>query len=203
MAALRSCTTCALAARTRRSTSLAVTVTSPAASSERSSFFIQAEDSIRCRDVTGVQTCALPISSRWLGWGFWPKYAGFGPLAGHLRYVERGARRLARGVFHAMMRFGPKLEYRQAVLFRLVDAGAELFAMTAACARAQWLLKQDPAVGRRAVELADLFCRQARARIETTFKRLWRNDDVRAYRVAQEVLKGEHRWLERGMVEMD
>ncbi len=141
--------------------------------------------------------------SRWLGWGFWPKYAGFGPLAGHLRYVERGARRLARGVFHAMMRFGPKLEYRQAVLFRLVDAGAELFAMTAACARAQWLLKQDPAVGRRAVELADLFCRQARARIEATFKRLWRNDDVRAYRVAQEVLKGEHRWLERGMVEMD
>ena len=141
--------------------------------------------------------------SRWLGWGFWPKYAGFGPLAGHLRYVERGARRLARGVFHAMMRFGPKLEYRQAVLFRLVDAGAELFAMTAACARAQWLLKQDPAVGRRAVELADLFCRQARTRIEATFKRLWRNDDVRAYRVAQEVLKGEHRWLERGMVEMD
>ncbi len=141
--------------------------------------------------------------SRWLGWGFWPKYTGFGPLAKHLRYADRGARRLARGVFHAMMRFGPKLEYRQAVLFRLVDAGAELFAMAAACARAQWLLKQDPAAGRRAVELADLFCRQARARIEATFKRVWRNDDVRVYRVAQEVLKGEHRWLERGMVELD
>src|SRR6266511_3941068 len=141
--------------------------------------------------------------SRWLGWSLWPRYAEFGRLATHVRFVERGARRLARGVFHAMMRFGPKLEYRQAVLFRLVDAGAELFAMTAACARAQWLLKQDPAVGRRAVELADLFCRQARARIEATFKRLWRDDDVRAYRVAQEVLKGEHRWLERGMVEMD
>src|SRR5439155_471388 len=86
--------------------------------------------------------------SRWLGWGFWPKYAGFGPLAGHLRYVERTARRLARGVFHAMMRFGPKLEYRQAVLFRLVDVGAELFAMPATCARAQGLLKSDPAAGR-------------------------------------------------------
>src|SRR6266508_6091911 len=140
--------------------------------------------------------------SRWLGWGFWPKYAGFGPLAGHLRYVERGARRLARGVFHAMMRFGPKLEYRQAVLFRLVDAGAELFAMAATCARAEWLRKSDPAAGRRAVDLADLFCRQARGRVAAKFHELSHNADTRAYRLAQDVLQSEHRWLERGMVEL-
>ena len=141
--------------------------------------------------------------SRWLGWGFWPKYAEFGPLARQLRYVERGARRLARGVFHAMVRFGPKLEYRQAVLFRLVDVGAELFAMAAVCARAQWLSRHDPAAGRRAVELADLFCRQARGRVEAKFRELGRNADTRAYRVAQEALAGEHRWLERGMVELE
>jgi alkylation response protein AidB-like acyl-CoA dehydrogenase len=141
--------------------------------------------------------------SRWLGWGFWPKYAAFGPLSRHLRYVERGARRLARGVFHAMLRYGPKLEYRQAVLFRLVDVGAELFAMAAVCARAQWLSRHDPAPGRRAVELADLFCRQARGRIEAKFRELGRNADTRAYRVAQEALAGEHRWLERGMVELE
>src|SRR5207253_2171067 len=117
--------------------------------------------------------------SRWLGWGFWPKYTGFGPLAKHLRYVERAARRLARGVYHAMMRFGPKLEYRQAVLFRLVDVGAELFAMAAACARAQWLLRHDPAAGRRAVELADLFCRQARARVHVNVRELRHNGDTR------------------------
>src|SRR5690242_15991644 len=140
--------------------------------------------------------------SRWLGWSFWPKYARFGPLARHLRFVERSARRLARSVFHAMVRFGPKLEYRQAVLFRLVDVGAELFAMAAACARAQWLARSDPAAGRRAVEVADLFCRQARARVHVKFAELWRNADTKAYRVAQETLAGEHRWLERGMVEL-
>ena len=141
--------------------------------------------------------------SRWLGWSFWPKYGRFGPLARHLRYVERGARRLARSVFHAMIRFGPKLEYRQAVLFRLVDVGAELFAMAATCSRAQALVKTDPAAGRRAVEVADLFCRQARARVNGKFRELWRNADTAAYRVAQETLAGEHRWLERGMVELD
>src|SRR5439155_23905204 len=92
--------------------------------------------------------------SRWLGWGFWPKYTGFGPLAKHLRYVERAARGLARGVFHAMMRFGPKLEYRQAVVFRLVDAGAELFAMVDTWPRAEWRRKSDPPPSRRDVELA-------------------------------------------------
>jgi len=141
--------------------------------------------------------------SRWIGWSFWPKHAEFGPLAPHMRYVERGSRRLARSVFHTMMRFGPKLEQRQAVLFRLVDAGAELFAMAATCARAQRLAQKDPAAARSARALADLFCRQARARIATKFEGLWSNTDVPTYRVAQEVLAGEHRWLERGMVGLD
>ena len=140
--------------------------------------------------------------SRWLGWGFWPRYREFGPLAPHVRYVARGARRLARGIFHSMVRFGPKLEYRQAVLFRLVDVGAELFAMAAACSRAQWLLGRDPETGKRAVDLADLFCRQARGRINAKFGGLWRNEDAHTYRAAQDVLAGKHRWLEGGTVDV-
>jgi alkylation response protein AidB-like acyl-CoA dehydrogenase len=140
--------------------------------------------------------------SRWLGWSFWPRYAEFGRLAGHMRFADRSARRLARGVFHAMMRFGPKLEYRQAVLFRLVDVGAELFAMAATCARAHADARRDPAAGAHALELADLFCWQARRRIKARFQGLWRNEDQSTYRVAQEVLRSEHRWLENGIVEL-
>src|SRR5881397_10040 len=140
--------------------------------------------------------------SRWIGWGFWPRYSEFGRLARHVRFVERSARRLARGVFHSMVRFGPKLELRQSVLFRLVDVAAELFAMAATCSRAQRLYERDRATGARAVKLADLFCRQARRRVRSKFNGLRRNEDVPTYKFAQEILAGEHRWLEREIVEL-
>jgi hypothetical protein len=138
--------------------------------------------------------------SRWIGWGRWPRYSEFGKLATHVRFVERSARRLARGVFHSMVRFGPKLELRQSVLFRLVDVAAELFAMAATCSRAQRLFERDRATGARAVKLADLFCRQARRRVRSKFNGLRRNEDVPTYKFAQEILSGEHRWLERDIV---
>ncbi|HSR14923.1 MAG TPA: acyl-CoA dehydrogenase family protein, partial [Gemmatimonadales bacterium] len=72
---------------------------------------------------------------QWFGWGRWPRYREFGPLADHMRFVNRASRRLARSVFHAMIRFGPRLEKKQSVLFRLVDVGAELLAISSACSR--------------------------------------------------------------------
>jgi alkylation response protein AidB-like acyl-CoA dehydrogenase len=140
--------------------------------------------------------------TRWLGWSLWPRYGEFGRLAQHVRFVERSCRRLARGVFHSMIRFGPKLELRQSVLFRLVDVAAELFAMAATCARAQTLYERDRTTGARAVKLADLFCRQARRRVRSNFNGLRRNEDVPTYKFAQEILAGEHRWLERDIVEL-
>ena len=141
--------------------------------------------------------------SRWLGWSSWPRYSEFGQLATHVRFVERSCRRLARSVFHSMLRFGPKLELRQSVLFRLVDVAAELFAMAATCARAQAIYNRDQTAGVRVVKLADLFCRQARRRVRSKFNGLRRNEDVPTYRFAQEILAGEHRWLEKDIVELE
>jgi alkylation response protein AidB-like acyl-CoA dehydrogenase len=126
-------------------------------------------------------------------------YDEFGPLAAHLRFVHRASRKLARTLFHCMVRFGPKLEKRQAVLGRLVEIGAELLAITAACSRAQAMVGKDP-VNRGPVELADLFSRQARRRVEDRFAAVFDNDDVAAYAVAQQVLRNEHTWLEQGIV---
>ena len=137
--------------------------------------------------------------TRWLGWGHAPRFSEFGPLAGHVRYAERTSRRLSRAIFHLMARFGPKLEKRQALLFRTVDIGADLFAMSATLSRAQSRRARGDAHAAEAIELADLFCRMMRRRIAAHFRALLRNDDVRKYRTARRVLAGEHLWLEAGL----
>ena len=136
--------------------------------------------------------------SRWLGWGRWPQYGAFGPLADHVRYIDRASRRLARRQFHLMLQYGPALEQRQAQLFRCVDIGAELFAMAATCVRAHRDRRRD-AGDTTAGELADLFCRYARRRIAALFRSIDSNDDVKAYRLARGVLDQRFTWLEEGI----
>jgi alkylation response protein AidB-like acyl-CoA dehydrogenase len=141
--------------------------------------------------------------TRWLGWGRWPRYSEFGPLATHLRFVERSARKLARGSFHGMLRYQAKLQNKQAFLFRLVDVANELFAMAASVSRAHALAEEKRPEGAEARKLADLFCRIARRRVRTLFDALWDNDDVPLYRAGVEVLDGRHEWLERGILNLD
>ncbi|MGH7476378.1 MAG: acyl-CoA dehydrogenase family protein [Longimicrobiales bacterium] len=133
------------------------------------------------------------------GWGRWPRYADYGRLAPHIRYAERHARKLARTLAYAMARFGPALEKRQSVLFRLVDIGAELFAIAAACTYARHL-SNERAGDRSPALMADAFCRGARRRIDQLFEAVFDNDDAHNYRFAQSVLGGEHRWIESGIV---
>jgi Acyl-CoA dehydrogenases len=138
--------------------------------------------------------------ARWVGRGQVPgTFNEFGKLSGHLRYAERHTRKLGRAIFHAMVRFGPKLERRQLVLFRAVDIGAELFAISAACVRARMLAAQGNS---EATALADLFCRAARNRIDSLFADFYGRDDAQTYRVAQQVIRGEHAWLETGIISM-
>ncbi len=141
--------------------------------------------------------------SLWLrGLTAWRRYADFGPLAPHLRFVERSCRKLARATFHAMVVHGAKLERRQGLLFRCVDVAMELFAMAAAVSHARRLLDDRRPEADRAAELADLFCRNARRKVRRLFGELWRNDDVRKSRAAERVMAGEHRWLEAGALDL-
>ncbi|MFE1249869.1 acyl-CoA dehydrogenase family protein [Streptomyces sp. NPDC058735] len=121
-------------------------------------------------------------------------------LSGHLRYVERTARKLARSTFYAMSRWQGRMESKQGFLGRIVDIGAELFAMSAACVRAEHLRSRGDH-GREAYQLADVFCRQARIRIEELFTRLWTNTDDLDRKVVKGVLSGTYTWLEQGIID--
>ena len=127
-------------------------------------------------------------------WLALPRRTRFGSeLSPHVRYAQRTARRLARSLFHAMARFGPKLEREQVLLGRFVDIGTELFAIAATCARAQTL-------GAEALPLADYFCRLARLRISRLFAGLHENADRCGYKIAQRTLRGDFEWVESGVL---
>lgn len=142
---------------------------------------------------------ATGFYARWLptlfvGKGSFGGYRGFGSLAPHLRYAERASRRLARNTFKGMARWQGRLEHRQAFLGRIVDIGAELFAIAAVCSRAK-------ASGRvEEVELADLFCRQARQRVVILEHALWNNTDAEDVVVAKNILAGRYAFTEEGIV---
>ncbi|WP_239376698.1 acyl-CoA dehydrogenase family protein [Frankia sp. Cj5] len=147
---------------------------------------------------------AAGFYARWLprlvvGEGTGPRsFAEFGALATHLRFVERSARKMARSTFYGMSRWKGGLEKRQMFLGRIVDIGAELFAMSACVVRAQLLARDGEPT---AIELADLFCRQARRRVDVLFDALWSNDDTYNFRAAQQVLAGRFDWAEAGVLD--
>ncbi len=87
--------------------------------------------------------------------------------------------------------------------------------MSAAVCRAQMLLDDDPADrwsrhgdddragdGQRAVELADLFCKGARRRVDALFHDLWANDDAAEYAAAQQVMAGRYLFVEDGVLDL-
>jgi alkylation response protein AidB-like acyl-CoA dehydrogenase len=123
-------------------------------------------------------------------------FSEYGPLARHLRGAERASRKLARETFYAMARWQGKMERKQAFLGRIVDIGAELYAISAVCVKARSELSSRP----EGVELADLFCQQAFGRVERLFTDLWSNTDDVDSAAAKRVVAGRYASFEEGVV---
>lgn len=159
-----------------------------------------AEKARAARDASGFYAKWLP--KLLAGEGNDPRaYREFGPLGKHLRYAERASRRLARHTFAGMGRWQAGLEHRQAFLGRIVDIGAELFAMAAACAWSEHLRSVGADGAETARDLAEAFCGQSRHRVEALFAALWDNTDDADRRLARRVLGGDFTWLEDGVLD--
>ena len=120
-------------------------------------------------------------------------------LRPHLHKAARTSKRLARGLFHAMTRFGPKLDREQLLLSRFVGIATELFAISATCAFAQHKIDQgEPAS--EVLSIAGYFCRAASMRIDHHFAGTARNADRAGYDLTQELMAGKHADLREGIV---
>jgi hypothetical protein len=129
--------------------------------------------------------------------------------------VQHCSRRLARSVFHQMVKHREQMEKRQIVMTRVVAVGVDLFAMIATLSRTAILAphraglnppyKSEAGSGQvdtgNAAQLADLFCTTARRRIQENLRGVSLPEDRKGYNVAQELLRGEYAWLEEGIVE--
>lgn len=120
-------------------------------------------------------------------------------LQAHANYAARTSKRLARGLFHAMARFGPKLDREQLLLSRFDGIATELFAISATCSFAQSKMNSGAAPD-ESLALADYFCRSARLRIDHHFAGTRRNVDQRGYQLTQNLLAGKHEILRKGIV---
>jgi alkylation response protein AidB-like acyl-CoA dehydrogenase len=160
----------------------------------------------------GERLAALPrVTHFYAGWypPLWLKglatpfrYRDFGPLAPHVRFLERRCRKLARESFHGILAYQTGMERKQGFLFRCVDIVMELFAMAASVSHARALLAERHSDGERAVELADLFCHIARRKVRRLFADLWRNEDARKNRLSARLMNEDYHLLGEGTVDL-
>ncbi len=120
-------------------------------------------------------------------------------LQKHVDYSARTSKKLARGLFHAMARFGPKLDREQLLLSRFVGIATELFAISATCSFAQYKIDHGESAD-EVLSVANYFCNSARARVDHYFAGARRNADKRGYQLTQELLAGKHSSLREGIV---
>jgi hypothetical protein len=149
---------------------------------------------------------ALRAAGFYLGWypSQWLPFAAVPRdlhprIVPHFSRVASLGRKMARTLFHQMVKFGPKLEKRQVLLGRIADIGADLFAIAASCVYAQKLIN-DGEPAEKVLALVDDFATQAHARISANFRNVSTNSDEQGYTLAQKIVAGEHTWLERGTI---
>ena len=121
-------------------------------------------------------------------------------LVKRLAYVRKTSKKLARKLFHQMVKHGSKLEREQMLLGRFVDIGTELYAQSASTSRAQALI-EGGRDRKEVLALVEHFCATSQLRIDEAFRGIGRNVDREGYRLAQSVLDGGSVWLFDGMVE--
>ncbi|MDF1738893.1 MAG: acyl-CoA dehydrogenase family protein [Verrucomicrobiales bacterium] len=130
---------------------------------------------------------------RWYPMLWLPSFGGVGDalpeFGGDARKVRALSKKLARKLFHSMLRYGPKLEKKQVLLGRFVEGGAELFAMSASMGYAKQLIEAGKADRDDLVETVRFFNKSSRGKVDNLFHDMSENADVEGYRLAKRMLE--------------
>ena len=109
----------------------------------------------------------------------------------HHRYVKNASKKLARTLFHSMLRHGPGLDKQQLLLGRITEIGTELFIIMAA------VLKAESTRDKRDKALADTVFRNGKVKVKEKFAAIRNNNDKRNYKLGRKVLDGDYKKIER------
>jgi len=106
------------------------------------------------------------------------------------RYVKNASKKLARTLFHSMLRHGPGLDKQQLLLSRITEIGTELFVIMCA------VLKAEKTKDKRDRELADTVFRNGKVKVKEKFAAIRNNNDTGNYKLGRKVLDGAYKDLE-------
>lgn len=130
----------------------------------------------------------LPIYNR-LPRGFNKK------LKHQLKYVRKISKKLARALFHSMLKYGPKLDKQQLLLGRLAEIGTELFVITATAMRTSTRIKQH-GDNENLIPLTECIFNRSKNKIDMIFTDLKNNNDKNNYRLSKDILGEQYNYLE-------
>jgi len=142
---------------------------------------------------------ALWYPARWLPELKDPPYQLYRPFEPYMRFVKKTSHRLARTLFHNMVRYGPALEKRQLTLSRIVEIGTELFVLTASVYHADRLIRKrnGPYKDPELEALVAYLYKDSTLNIQRLFNELSQNRDKETRTLNKQVLNEQLKELEK------
>ena len=118
-----------------------------------------------------------------------------------LKFVETHARKLARNIIVCCGRYQKKMEYKQLLSDRFFWIASELYTMTAVWSYARHLCWENPEFMDYPMDLAEMYCRMAKRRINNWFAAIQDNDDDFARCLSKNLLEGHYGFVQEGVME--
>ena len=109
-------------------------------------------------------------------------------LSSYVRYGKRRSKKLARTLFHCMLRHGPGLDKQQLTLSRLTEIGSELYVITSAVLKADMMIKNNEDA-KKVLQVVDNVFINSKEKIETNFGNIWFNNDKKNYKYGRKILE--------------